>query len=165
MSQYISISLISNNMQQKDAQNIAEKIISCDEITSIKQFYYPYYQYNINCKLPFLFGGNRISINALIDACSGEGITTDVLEITRSYALKQEMLDIKNHETQANKKLKSFITNHLNQKFKAFFNYEKVIKNKGIIYKLFWMIEYSKESILIDSVTKNFEILNTKKRA
>jgi len=64
MSQYISIPLINEHIRKKEAQDLAKKIINSDEIISINPFYYPYYHYNVNCKLPFLFGGKRITINA-----------------------------------------------------------------------------------------------------
>lgn len=165
MSQYISIPLINEHIQKKEAQDLAKKIINSDEIISINPFYYPYYHYNVNCKLPFLFGGKRITINALIDACSGQGLTTDEFGLAKVVIPKEQMLDIKKQQVHADIALKSFIVNHLQRKFRTFFDYKTTVENRSVIYKLFWMIEYATESVLIDSFTEDFEILDIKKRA
>ena len=101
----------------------------------------------------------------MIDACSGQGLTTDEFGLAKVFIPKEQMLDIKKQQVHADIALKSFIVNHLQRKFRTFFDYKTTVENRSVIYKLFWMIEYATESVLIDSFTEDFEILDIKKRA
>jgi hypothetical protein len=62
-------------------------------------------------------------------------------------------------------KAKRYLIDHLNRKFRTLGNYDILLGNEQEAYKLFWVLEYKNQSIMVDSITDEFEVLKLGKRA
>ena len=155
------ISVIEYDIYQKQAKEIASNLLMIDDLLSIKQFYYPYFYFKAECKMPLLYGRKKFTVNSMVDACSGHAATADLFDTKRKIVHQQELLIKRVKIETAKIKEKNYVIDHLNRKFKALGNYGISMKAKGEIYKLFWVLEYTNKSIVIDSITGDIEPLNT----
>ena len=62
-------------------------------------------------------------------------------------------------------KAKRYLADNLNRKFRTLGNYDIHLDNEEEAYKLLWVLEYKNQSIMVDSITDEFEALNLGKSA
>lgn len=165
MNQGNLISVIEHDICQKQAKEIASNLVMTDELSSMRYFYYPYFYFKAECRMPFLYGRKKFTVNSMVDACSGHAATADLFGAERKIVHQQELLTKKIKIEAAQIQAKHYVIDHLNRKFKALNNYNISMEAKGETYKLFWVLEYTNQSIVIDSITGDFEALNINKSA
>ena len=165
MSQDNLISVIQHDVSQVGIEKIAFNILRNDELLKISHFYYPYFYFKADCKMPFLYGRKSFAINAMVDACSGHAATSDLFTTERKVVPEGQLLTKKITIETAQIKAKRYLIDHLNRKFRTLGNYDILLGNEQEAYKLFWVLEYKNQSIMVDSITDEFEVLKLGKRA
>ena len=92
MSQDNLISVIQHDVSQVRIEKIASNILRSDELLKISHFYYPYFYFKADCKMPFLYGRKSFAINAMVDACSGHAATSDLFTTERKVVPEGQLL-------------------------------------------------------------------------
>ena len=66
MSQFNLISVIQHDVSQVRIEKIASNILRSDELLKISHFYYPYFYFKADCKMPFLYGRKSFATDRVL---------------------------------------------------------------------------------------------------
>ncbi len=129
-----------------------------------KLVFYPYFRLRSSIHVKTILRSRLVTVSCLVDLCSGQVRTTDQFDTEEREAERDSVLSAKIPADDALKKAREYAIHSTVHRMRTLSYPEIEVREKGIVYKPFWIAECSRGEtasfrVIVDSVTGRFEPL------
>jgi hypothetical protein len=164
-SQKVEIKTLPCSIDRDKAALIVEAYSDQHSVQVQKLIYYPYYWVLFSYTVKTLIGKSRvINASCMVDMINNHAATTDKFEASIEAVPKDNILEYDYSEEEAFKTAKTYLTHAAIHKMKALLVPDYKVKERGIIYKPFWIVRCTnsnrhKFKVMVDAVTGKYQLL------